>query len=185
MTTTDTHSVTLVTHDATLDDLSLEDYRDMVQELRSTLSLQQMIDTLESQYSRPLWARVEKGEAAPNRNQRNELRRYWKRPLLPPTVAEATAAASPDAAVWQVGEGTPETIVMLPHGDPITLHVNGSVSVVDAQQPAQRRVTGVTRTQRSPRYTTSQMQRRRALGVSWRAVVEAGLTILEQEADNE
>ena len=54
-------SVTLVTKDATLDNLSLSDYVDMVQDLRTTLSLEKLIQVLGSQYSKPLWAKVEEG----------------------------------------------------------------------------------------------------------------------------
>jgi len=181
--------VTLVTRDATLDDLALTDYRDMVQELRGSLSLEKLIAEIGSQYSKPLWAKVEKGEVAPNRNQRNELRRYYKMPLLPPTVAEATAAASPDAAVWQVGAGPAEHVIMVTTVRPITLHVNGAVSVV-SEAPESRQnahVTEVTRPPAARRHyarptaTETQQRRREALGANWRAVIDAGLAALERE----
>ena len=179
--------VTLITKDATLDDLSLSDYVDMVQDLRTTLSLEKLITVLGSQYSKPLWAKVEKGEVPPNRNQRNELRRYYGMPPLPPTVAEATAAASPDAAVWQVGQGPADSVIMVTGTEPITLRVNGAVSVVDVQveSPASAHVTEVTRTKRQrkyfPRYTATEAQnnRRLTLSVGWREIIEAGLTALE------
>lgn len=179
----------LITRDATLDDLSLSDYVDMVQELRGTLSLEKLIAVLGSQYSKPLWDRVAKGEAAPNRNQRNELRRYYGMPLLPPTVAEATAAASPDAAVWQVGQGPAEHVIMVTAQEAFTLRVNGAVSVVDAEakQAASVDVTGVTRTVTPRRYyarptaTEAQNSRRLALGAQWREIIDAGLTALENQ----
>ena len=182
----------LITRDATLDDLSLSDYVDMVQELRGTLSLEKLIAVLGSQYSKPLWDRVAKGEAAPNRNQRNELRRYYGMPLLPPTVAEATAAASPDAAVWQVGDGPADSVIMVTGTEPLTLHVNGAVSVAsgDAGMPQDAHVTEVTRTKRPRRYyarynaTEPQNNRRLALGVSGNDVIEAGLTALEEKRKN-
>lgn len=181
--------VTLVTKDATLDNLSLSDYVDMVQDLRTTLSLEKLIQVLGSQYSKPLWAKVEKGEAPPNRNQRNELRRYYGMPPLPPTVAEATAAASPDAAVWQIGQGPAEHVIMVTTPDPITLHVNGAVSVVDAdaKQDGRAHVTGVTRKETPRRYyarpaaTEAQNNRRLALGAQWREIIDAGLTALENQ----
>ena len=183
-----TQGVTLVTKDATLDNLSLSDYVDMVQDLRTTLSLEKLISVLGSQYSKPLWAKVEKGEVAPNRNQRNELRRYYGMPPLPPTVAEATAAASPDAAVWQVGSGPAEHVIMVTTPEPITLHVNGAVSVASAaaQQPASDHVTAVTRTgpprrhYARPTATEAQNSRRLALSAQWREIIEAGLTALER-----
>ena len=177
-------AVTMVTRDATLDDLSLTDYRDMVQELRGSLSLEKLIAELGSQYSKPLWAKVEKGETAPNRNQRNELRRYYKMPPLPPTVAEATATASPDAAVWQVGDGPADHVIMVTTHEPITLHVNGAVSVADVRPNAH--VTAVTRTGRTrthyarPTATAAQDARRAALGAKWQTIIEAGLKALEE-----
>jgi len=183
------HDVTLVTRDATLDDLSLTDYQDMVQDLRTTLSLDKLIVVLGSQYSKPLWARAEKGETPPNRNQRNELRRYYGMPELPPTVAEATATASPDAAVWQVGEGPAEHVIMVTTPEPITLHVNGAVAVASptAHMPLDAHVTAVTRARRLRRHyarptaTAHQDERRAALGKSWREIIEAGLRSLESE----
>ena len=133
-------SVTLVTRDATLDDLSVADYRDIYDELRQDKSLGAVVALLQSEYSRAMWHQYEHGERALNRTMRNELRRAMGRPLLPPTVAEATAQASPDAAVWQVGEGVPEHVIMVSNA-PVTLHVNGSVSTVLQTS----NVTGVTR----------------------------------------
>lgn len=124
--------VTKITADATLDDLSLSDYRDMVIELRQTMSLDKMIAALGSEFSKPLWAQVEKGEKSPNRKQRNELRRLFNMPQLPPTVQESVSVASPDAAVWHVGEGVPDTVVMVSVSEPVTLRVNGTVTVCDS-----------------------------------------------------
>ena len=133
-------SVTLVTRDATLDEYSAGDYRDMYDELRTNRSLGDVVALLQSEYSRAMWHQYEHGERALNRTMRNELRRAMGRPLLPPTVAEATAQASPDAAVWQVGEGVPEHVIMV-SATPVTLHVNGSVQTVLQTS----NVTGVTR----------------------------------------
>lgn len=122
--------VTRVTVDATLDEFSSGDYRDMVIELRQTYSLRQLDELVGSICSPALWAKVEHGEAVANRAQRNALRKLFNKPPLPPTVAECTAQASPDAAVWTVGEGVPDTVVMVALSEPVTLHVNGMVSVV-------------------------------------------------------
>lgn len=134
------NAVTLVTRDATLDDLSAQDYRDIYDELRQDKSLGAVVEMLQSEFSRAMWHQYEKGERSLNRTMRNELRRAMGRPLLPPTVAEATAQASPDAAVWSVGEGVPEHVIMVSNA-PVTLHVNGSVSTVLQTS----NVTGVTR----------------------------------------
>jgi hypothetical protein len=184
-----TTPVTMVTKDATLDNLSLSDYQDMVVELRQTLSLDKLIAALNSEFSKPLWAKVEKGEAPPNRKQRNELRRYYGMPPLPPTVAESTAAASPDAAVWQVGEGVPEHVIMVTNTtNPLTLHVNGSVTVGEYAQNARNPGDNTPgRAQRSRRYvtrptpSTTQVERFNGLGVTWRDVIDAGLAAIEKD----
>jgi hypothetical protein len=186
----------MITKDATLDNLSLSDYQDMVQDLRTTLSLDKLIQVLGSQYSKPLWAKVEKGEAPPNRNQRNELRRYYGMPELPPTVAEATASASPDAAVWQVGDGPAEHVIMVTTpqaAQAITLHVNGAVSVVDdaAQMPRNNGYNGQGAARPPQRHRTrptaseAQNKRREALGVKWSDIIEKGLCALESEHRND
>ena len=128
--------VTMVTKDATLDTLSVADYLDMIAELRTPddkgkpMSYDKFIERIGSAWSKALWAKVVEGTALPNRSQRNELRAAMGEALLPMTVAEATAQASPDAAVWTVGDGRPDTVIMVSERKPITVHVNGAVSVV-------------------------------------------------------
>lgn len=180
--------VTLVTRDATLDNLSVGDYLEMCEELRpidpktgNRLSIDKFIARIGSQWSKPLWHQVIGGEKLPNRSQRNELRAAMGLPLLPPTVADATAQASPDAAVWMVGDGVPEHVIMV-GSEPVTLHVNSGVSVV-APQAHVTRVTG--RQIQRKRYTrpcVSEAQNRRFLALpvrSWGDVIEAGLTVWE------
>jgi hypothetical protein len=190
-----TNPVTLVTRDATLDDLSTADYRDIYDELREkddcngsyAVSLDKFVTLVSSQYSKAQWSKYHNGETVLTRNMRNELRRCVGVKLLPPTVAEATATASPDAAVWQVGDGPAEHVIMVTTQEPITLHVNGAVSVGEAQpkQDASAHVTGVTRTTAPRKYcarpTASEAQenRRLALGVKWAEIIEAGLKALE------
>jgi hypothetical protein len=181
---------TLITRDASLDDLSAGDYRDIFDELRpvdpktgNRLSLDKFIASIGSVYSKALWHAYDTGERTLNRQQRSELRIACGLPPLPPTVAEATAQASPDAAVWRVGDGVPEHVIMV-DSTPITLNINSGVSVVT---PAPD-VTGVTaRSTPRKRYarpcvTESQNKRFLDLSVrSWQDVIEAGLTALENE----
>lgn len=179
--------VTMVTRDATLDNLSDKDYREIYVELcrlsedgkrtKESLSFDKFIALVKSEFSKPLWAKYEGGGVRLNRKQRNELRRAMGLPLLPPTVADATAQASPDAAVWTVGDGVPEHVIMVSE-TPVTLYVNGSVSTV-AQN---RDVTVVTRPLRRSApvkrmwVSIAQQQRLAALvGVSDSDVIEAGL----------
>ena len=116
--------VTLVTRNASADSLTDADYGEIFAELRQQHSLAQLCELLQSKYSRALWNKYERGETTLTRTMRNELRRAVGLPLLPPTVAEAAAAASPDAAVWQVGTGPAEHVIMVASPEPLTLHVN-------------------------------------------------------------
>ena len=189
-------AVTLVTRDATLDDLSASDYRDIYDELRGrgvvsgreyALSLDQFLALVRSDYSKAQWSKYHNGETKLTRAMRNELRNAMHLSQLPPTVAEATAAASPDAAVWQVGDGPAEHVIMVTTHRPITLHVNGAVTAVDntTQRPVSDDVTGVTRAVAPRRYyarptaSAAQNERRVRLGVKWAEIIEAGLDTLE------
>ena len=179
-------TVTLLTKDATLDDLSAGDYREIYEELKQGKSLGAVVDLLQSEYSRAMWHQYEKGERALNRTMRNELRMALKKPPLPLTIAEATAQASPDAAVWRVGDGVPEHVIMV-SDTPVTLHVNGAVTTV-AQMS---NVTGVTGSKiQRKRYTRpclpeTQVDRFLSLcsglgALAWNEVIDAGLQHYER-----
>ena len=190
--------VTLVTRDASLDDLSAQDYRDIYDELRGrdsvtgayAISLDKFVTLVTSTYSKAQWSKYHNGEATLTRTMRNELRAAVGLAPLPPTVAEATAAASPDAAVWQVGSGPAEHVIMVTTANPITLHVNGAVSVAssDAQMPRNSGYNGQGATkQRSRQYDAikarraAQSARCAALGVTRDQAIEAGLVALESK----
>jgi len=192
-----TEPVTLVTRDATLDDLSTQDYRDIYDELREkddrngsyAVSLDKFVTLVSSQYSKAQWSKYHNGETTLTRAMRNELRRCVGLKPLPPTVAEATATASPDAAVWSIGDGPAEHVILVTTQEPITLRVNGAVSVASTEPQSQQNapVTAVTRTKQPEPYRTrptateAQNRRRVALGVKWATIIERGLTALEQE----
>jgi hypothetical protein len=184
-----TTPVTLVTRDATLDDLSLSDYMDMLGEIRERMSLDRMIAELASEFSKAQWWKVEKGETQPNRKMRNELRRYYGKPPLPPTVAAATATASPDAAVWQVGSGPAEHVIMVTSAAPLTLCVNGAVAVAGhaATMPRYPGNTGQGKAMRQRRHVTrptpsaTQVERFDRLDTTWRNVIDKGLAAMEAE----
>ena len=192
--------VTLVTRDASLDDLSVADYRDIYDELRARdaaagtygVSLDKFVTLVTSAYSKAQWSKYHNGETALTRTMRNELRRAVGLPLLPPTVADATAAASPDAAVWQVGIGPAEHVIMVASPEPLTLHVNGAVSAASdaAAMPCLPAVTPVTqarrRARKAPRPFVSKWQEARqkclysqGIRASWRDIIDAGLSALE------
>jgi hypothetical protein len=188
----------MITKDATLDDLSTADYRDIYDELREkddcngsyAVSLDKFVTLVSSQYSKAQWSKYHNGETVLTRNMRNELRRCVGVPTLPPTVAEATATASPDAAVWQVGDGPADSVILVTGTEPLTLHVNGAVSVADptAQMPRNSGYNGQGSTKRSETYRTrptatkAQDARRSALGVKWAEIIERGLSALESES---
>ena len=176
-------TVTLITKDAEIDEFTAQDYRDMYDELRQGRSLGDVVALLKSAVTRSMWHQYEHGERKLNRNMRSELRVALGKPPLLPTVAEATAQASPNAAVWMVGDGVPQHVIMVA-STPTTLVVNGTVQ--DAAQTSN--VTGVTRgyIQRK-RYVRPCVpfeyatRLKRLKTVQWLDVIEAGLSALEAQ----
>lgn len=199
------NSISLITRDATLDDLSAADYRDIYDELRGrdpvtgsyAVSLDKFVTLVTSQYSKAQWSKYHNGEATLTRTMRSELRRAVGLKPLPPTVAEATAAASPDAAVWQVGSGPADHVIMVAGYEPMTLHVNGAVSV-DSQRASISTLPFVTpvtqarkRARNAPRPFVSKRQeaRQKALldkgkAANWNEIINRGLDALEQEIEH-
>ncbi len=191
-------TVVLVTRDATLDTLSEQDYWDIYHfelrrwnevEQKYDISGERLVEMIGSKFTKALWGKwgawhnspdLERGPCPLNRAMRNELRTAVGQPLLPPTVAEATANASPDASVWAVGDAPAEHVIMVGTTEGITLHVNGTVTVREIGH-----VTTVTRPQRTrkpivrPVATPRQNERRLALGDSWDEVIEDGLALRE------
>lgn len=175
-------TVTLVTRDASLDDLSASDYRDIFAEVREKMSLDKFVALSGSQYSKAQWAKYEHGTATLTRAMRNDLRRSVGMAELPPTVADAVSAASPDAAVWTVGDGVPEHVIMV-GATPVTLHVNGAVSEVSRNAHVTKLHGPSRRSAPVKRMWVSiaQQQRLAALvGVSDSDVIEAGLQHYER-----
>ena len=152
-------TVTRLTKDATTDEYTTDDYRDMYDEIRGkipdtadkyAISIDDFIDLVGSRYSKGQWSKYHKGKIELNRQMRTELRRGVNQPELPPTVAEAVSAASLDAEVVQVGTGQPDRIIMAcSASEPMTIHLNGGI-VATAQQvvASECHVTTVTRSPR-------------------------------------
>lgn len=179
-----TPAVTLVTHDASLDNLSAADYRDIFTELREKMSLDKLVALTGSAYSKAQWSKYEHNPDTMllTRRMRNELRRGVGLPELPLTIEQATRQASPDAAVWRVGDDTPEHVIMV-GADPVTLHVNSGVTVIAPVARVTMVTAGQVQRKRRIRREVSQEQNRRFLalptGSTWSAVIEAGLAVLE------
>lgn len=181
----ETMTVTKVTADATLDDLSAADYMDIYLELRQTTSLDKFIAIIGSTYTKAVWSRYERGDYKLNRQMRDELRSAMPHLFspLPLTVADAVARnTSPDAAVWMVGDGVAEHVILVAGHESMTLHVNGSVTEVP-KVPC-----NTSNTSAAPRKpiirpvaSIAQDERREALKTTWRAVIEAGLEAMEQK----
>lgn len=144
-------TVTLVTTRANAaDDLADADYRAIYDELRSKCSLRKFAEFIGSQVSFAWWSAYERDATAVlSRERRNELRAAVGLSRLPATVAEACAAADPDAAVYQIG-AAPADRVLLVGADlhqPLDLRLNGALSVAEAV-PQNADVTPLTRTHR-------------------------------------
>lgn len=178
-------AVTLVTQNATHDDLTDSDYRDIYTELRQGTSLDKLVCALGSAYSKAQWHKYEGGQTPLTRPMRNELRAAVGLPALPLTLAEALTCADPDAQVWRIGDDTPDRIVAVGRAVTGVVCVNGSVSLIDAHSAHNARVTTVTRAARKPAVrpmaTPGQNERRQACGATWRDVIEAGLLALEEQ----
>lgn len=171
----------LLTHDATLDDLSAADYVDIFAELRQNNSLADVVALMQSALSRATWNNYEHGKCSLSRQMRNDLRRAVGKELLPMTVNEAVGAASPDATVWSVGDGIPQHVIMV-DDNPVTLHVNGGVTV--AQNPptvTEIRPQVTRKAYIRPCVPLAYAERLQALqSVSWLEVIEAGLEEFEK-----
>lgn len=136
-----------ITRNAEVDDLTDDDYREIYQELRQfdaetgkyAVSLDKFIAMVGSGDSKATWNKYDSGERGLSRSRKNELRRAVGKPLLPPTVLDAVwAHTSGNAQVVKVGdERTAERVILLATVEPVTIHANGSINLLDTE--AQRR----------------------------------------------
>lgn len=185
-------TVTTAADDA--DDLKPSDYRDIYDELRSKAALRKFVDDIvHSQYSIAWWSKYERNEIALTRQARQELRVAVGLTALPPTIAEVAATIDPDATVYQVGLAAATRVVMVgcDVSEPINLHLNGRVDILDEpthNPPQKDDVTLVTSSQRprtpskairvSPAAFNRLSDRRRASGLTWDAFLT---TLLGEE----
>ena len=176
--------VTIVTKDATLDDMSINDYHDLFYEVRydsltdKLMSLDTFRNHIGSRFSKALWGQFHHREITPNRDMRNELRAARGMALLPPTVAEATSQSSPNSMVMRIGEGIPDRIVMIAQSKPFRLRVDeSSVDIIEPVTSVARKRKPVVR----PVATIEHEKRRLKMRVAWTDVIEAGLLYLESQ----
>lgn len=140
-------TIRLLTLNASHDDLNLDDYRQIYQELREGRPLREFVELLTSAYSIAWWSRWERGNLRLTRAARNELRRAVGLRELSPVPAEFLANSdivSPDAAVYRVDpvgatlRGCPDmpdpatrVILIGEQTTAVDLHVNNTVSILD------------------------------------------------------
>lgn len=179
-------TATLITQNATHDDLSDEDYRDIFTELRQAMSLDKLCVLLGSAYSKAQWSKYEHGQADLTRTMRQELRAAVDLPPLALTIVEALKDADPDAEVWRIGNDVPDRIIVTGRATRGTIFVNGSICHEDENDAKYPPVTVVTRATRKPLVrpvaTPAQNQRRLAAGATWTEIIEAGLNAMEMMA---
>lgn len=122
------------------DDMTPADYRDIYTELRANRPLRALVHAAGAAEGRiAYWSRYGNDPAAvPDLAGRNELRRLVGLPELEPVAGDVVVtAADPAAAVWQVGDGPADRVILLATPGPVTLHVNGTgPQVVDAGESA-------------------------------------------------
>lgn len=149
--------VTTVTRNASVDDLTDADYRDIYDEVRQldpdtgnyAISLDKFVSLAHSIYSKALWSKYHNGGIELNRTMRSELRSAVGLDPLPATIAEATTAhLDPNAEVVAVGEGTGNRCIIIAEPQPLLISVNGVITAQHAPTPHSDRVTTVTRQRR-------------------------------------
>ena len=160
--------------------LTDEDYCEMYAELEGDGTPHTVVKRIGEPPSAAAWYKWRKGDGPLTANMQAKLRSAHGIT----TVMDACAMSSETATVYQVGEGVPDTVVMVALSEPVTLRVNGSVSVVtdchaipsNSSGDARKRIR---RTYSRPCATEAQNSRKEALGVSWAEVIDAGLRMYE------
>lgn len=147
-------SITTITRNAAVDDLTDADYRDIYDEIRQldaaagryAVSLDKFVDLIGSTFSKALWSKYHNGQAEINRTMRNELRRAVGLDALPPTIADATTQnLDANAEVVTIGDGIGQRCLIIAEPQPLTIHVNGSITAQAPAAPHSDAVTDVTR----------------------------------------
>ncbi len=115
------------------DSLPDSEYRAIYDELREGRSLRQFIALLQSDASPSWWSQYEAGSKRLDWQRKNELRRAVGLAELAPSLASVLAAVDPTAAVWQVGAGLADTVILVTPECPsgALLGVNGAVHIVE------------------------------------------------------
>lgn len=196
-------NIELLTENATFDPYSDADYRQMFEEGRGLyvdeagdqqwlMGYGKFCETVgvgnQAEWNR--WYKGERGYGTTkslSREYRNALRKLMGLPLLPPTVADAVATnTSPDAAVYQVGEGVADKVILLtPQNGATTLYINGDVRLgMDVSSQSGGAVPSGTRSRRAmyrPVLTPELGERVKASGMSVSELIEYALEVRARE----
>lgn len=121
--------VTTITKNASQDNLTEQDHRDIFEELRQQHSLRDFVALAKSTITIAQWSRYERGEWTLTRAAKNDLRRAVGVDVLPPTIAESVADVDGDAEVIEIGDGdTVRRVLKLRTSLPLSISANGVVA---------------------------------------------------------
>ena len=181
------------TANATLDEISDEDYRAMFEEIsqgRGMREVQRYIlaragDKLTDPVSHAAWDKYRKEPKSLTRRMKNELRLANGLDELPLTIEEAMEDVSADATVG-VLEGTTgvlDQVVLGRSDDPrwqvlVGRNLEAGDGIIVRDEGAEERRHRVRKKVVRPYVQYETDERREKLGVSWSDVIEAGLEIL-------
>lgn len=180
-------TATLLTSNASQDDLTAETYREIFEELRGDGSLRRFCAMVgEPEHRIAWWSKYARFLVELGPDEQNILRRAVGKKDRPPSMRViADTAIDPDATVWLVGDPQPASrVVLVSRPGPVSLHLNDSAVTADFGQPeypsVRADVTGVTRKrQRTPAWRPwlpeewrSELEKR---GLSLRDIVEKAI----------
>lgn len=140
-------NVTLITRDATRDNLTEDDYRDIFAELRQGYTLRQFAELSRTGYSIAWWSQFEAGAKPLTHRAKQDLRHAVGLPPLPMLVSDAVeTGVDPDAVVYRVGDDDQaRRVLLVATQDAVSVHWNGTAPVVNVAQDATTpNVTGIT-----------------------------------------
>lgn len=178
----------VLTHNAEVDDVSEDTYREIYDELRAGHSLDSLVALMQSGTSKASWSRYERGIGPLTRAMQNDLRRAVGYAPRPVTVEAALTDVDPNAEVLRVSNGATapaHRVVLVATHAPLTLRIaervevlNGTVTrPVGRVQPRTRAVRGIS----VPMETGARLDAlRKEWGVTWGQAIERLLDMQEK-----
>jgi hypothetical protein len=169
------------------DDWPLSKYQEAYKAVREGRSLSQVKEALGSQESKANWGRFETRNRI-NLAMKNDLRRYSGAPEIMASANDALAHyTTPNATVWFVGDAgeKADRVILIDPEASISIGDNAITIGSESTQMAEKDdVQGCTKPKRrrtdTERYKAFN-ERRKALGISWEEVHEAGLQFWEKQ----